>query len=61
MRGAIESSGLRSVIGVAVAEAAPGLFAADGSGVGQALALNLPNEEWNTALKPVVRGSSVKH
>ena len=67
VRVAIESSnwsssrgGLRSVGGVAVAESAPGLFTADGSGMGQAVAMNLPTEESNTALHSAARGSEVR-
>jgi uncharacterized protein (TIGR03437 family) len=52
--------GLRSVGGAAVAESAPGLFTADGSGVGQAVAMNLPAEESNTGLHPAARGSEVR-
>lgn len=57
---AVESGGLRSVSGVSVAESAPGLFTADGSGAGQAAAFNLSSGDWNNARQPVARGAGIR-
>jgi uncharacterized protein (TIGR03437 family) len=48
------------VAGVAVAESAPGLFTTDGSGLGQALAFNLPGGEPNSSANPAPRGSEIR-
>ena len=44
---------------VPVAASAPGLFTANGSGLGQALALNRVSQTWNTSTSPAPQGSVI--
>jgi trimeric autotransporter adhesin len=44
---------------VPVAASAPGLFTANGSGTGQALALNQGSQTWNTSASPVPQGTVI--
>ncbi len=44
---------------VTVAASAPGLFTANGSGLGQAMALNQVSQTWNTSSSPVPQGTII--
>ncbi|MBL8296610.1 MAG: IPT/TIG domain-containing protein [Bryobacterales bacterium] len=59
VRISVEADGVRSMTSAAVASSAPGVFTADGSGVGQAAAWNADGSV-NSASNPASRGSILR-